>query len=557
MPRLPWTIWRYTTLEVGRLVLLTTAVCVLVVAFAATVKPMAEGKLGAGDAFRYMFLAIPPMLQYVLPFAAGFGTTLAFHRMASENELEAARLGGISFQSLLVPAWGAGLVLGAVLGVLGGEVVPRYWRAMESIVSQDVTGLITHAINRGESLTIDNVVIYADRVDELEPEAAEDGAHERMVLTRVAVLILDKQGRVEVEATASRAWVWFKRDESGNTTATVQLENSSLGGASGDRAGFEGGTRTFTIPSSFRDDVKFLTLAELRALPADPDRLNVVDLRRRDLAFHIAREEAMRSLHEELRSQRRARLQDASGRTVTVEGSGLARRQEPDRDLKWIVLPAASGADIEIEEIDPSALTETHQRYAAKEAYFTSSIGTDPLQRSLTLTLHLEQAGPLIPEIGSAAGRTHRSLDFKELLPRSNPLDALLAMKSRELLAEAKRRQARAPDRNIARPLGDLERRLRFVQHDVASRQHEIAAISVSCLIMVLTGSVTAIRLRNRLPVPVYLWSFFPGIASVLVVNAGKEMARSSGVPGLIVIWAGLAALAAYAACVYIAIRRH
>jgi hypothetical protein len=179
------------------------------------------------------------------------------------------------------------------------------------------------------------------------------------------------------------------------------------------------------------------------------------------------------------------------------------------------------------------------------------------MQRILAITLHLERTGPLLPEIGAAAGETHESLDFKDLRPRFNPLDELLALKSRELLAEAKRRQARAGERGFARPLADLDRRLAFVYRDVTSRQHEIAAISVSCVIMVLTGSVTAIRLRNRLPVPVYLWSFFPGIASVLIVNAGKEMARSNGTPGLVVIWAGLVALAAYTACVYAAIRRH
>ena len=51
-----------------------------------------------------MGLAMVPMLQYVLPFAAGFGATLAYHRQTSENELTAAKASGVSHRALLMPA---------------------------------------------------------------------------------------------------------------------------------------------------------------------------------------------------------------------------------------------------------------------------------------------------------------------------------------------------------------------------------------------------------------------------------------------------------------------
>mgnify|MGYP000423281398 CR=1 FL=1 len=38
-----------------------------------------------------MLLAMPPMLQYALPFAACFGATLAYHRFAADNEAVAAQ----------------------------------------------------------------------------------------------------------------------------------------------------------------------------------------------------------------------------------------------------------------------------------------------------------------------------------------------------------------------------------------------------------------------------------------------------------------------------------
>src|SRR6185295_10462720 len=93
--RLPWTIWKHTTLEMWKLLLLTAAVLVTVISFAATVRLTAEGRLGPLDTIKYMFLAMPPMLQYALPFASGFGATLAYHRMSQDNELTAAAGSGI------------------------------------------------------------------------------------------------------------------------------------------------------------------------------------------------------------------------------------------------------------------------------------------------------------------------------------------------------------------------------------------------------------------------------------------------------------------------------
>ncbi|QYU70390.1 hypothetical protein J4558_09855 [Leptolyngbya sp. 15MV] len=65
MPRLPWTIWRYLLAELWRLLLLSTAILVLVISFAATAKPLMDGKLSAWTALKFMLYAVPPMLQSV------------------------------------------------------------------------------------------------------------------------------------------------------------------------------------------------------------------------------------------------------------------------------------------------------------------------------------------------------------------------------------------------------------------------------------------------------------------------------------------------------------
>ena len=93
--RVPWTLWVSMSVELGRLVLLTTAVLVAVIAFALSIKPLASGQLGPAEAVRFMAMAMPPMLAYALPFASCFGATLAYHRMVQDRD-PGGHAGGLS-----------------------------------------------------------------------------------------------------------------------------------------------------------------------------------------------------------------------------------------------------------------------------------------------------------------------------------------------------------------------------------------------------------------------------------------------------------------------------
>ena len=82
--------------DLVRLLLLSAASLVIVIAFAATLRPVAEGRIGAADALKFMAYATLPMLQFALPFSAAFAATLAYHRFGADNESLAASSGGIS-----------------------------------------------------------------------------------------------------------------------------------------------------------------------------------------------------------------------------------------------------------------------------------------------------------------------------------------------------------------------------------------------------------------------------------------------------------------------------
>jgi hypothetical protein len=125
------------------------------------------------------------------------------------------------------------------------------------------------------------------------------------------------------------------------------------------------------------------------------------------------------------------------------------------------------------------------------------------------------------------------------------------------LLDKADQRLAGNPDGYIRAPAEDLRKRLQLLMQDITAKKQERFANAAACMVMVLTGAVTAMRLGSSLPLTVYLWSFFPALFSVITIAAGQQVTRQVGPEGLPLLWSGVALLAAYAAAAFLAVRKH
>ena len=85
MIRTPYKLLFAILKDMWRLLLLTTAVLVTVLSFAACIKPLSDGNLEASDLPIFMLLASVPMLAYALPFAGAFAASLVYYRLATDN----------------------------------------------------------------------------------------------------------------------------------------------------------------------------------------------------------------------------------------------------------------------------------------------------------------------------------------------------------------------------------------------------------------------------------------------------------------------------------------
>lgn len=550
MPPMLWTLWRAILIEFWRLLILSTGVLVTVVAFAATVKPLADGKLTADQAIRFMLYAIPPMLSYTLPFAGGFAATLAYHRFAAENEITAAHAGGVSHKRLLFPALVSGLLLAGGLWSLNDRVIPHFLVRMEEMITRDFARLMVNSLRQGESARIGGTEIHADQVDQVAPEAGSS-VRQQFLLTGVAMVETDRQGEVTIDGTARHAWiqilpVWAlnaadraRIGDDAESAVVLKFIDVTIYRNGAPQSADPLVPPAIAIPNMFKDDPKFLTGSQLRELLEDPDRMSFVDRRRVALARMMAANESYSAFGSTLMGGRPVALAAPDGSSVRVLGSTVVTAGSA-----WRVEPLRETGRVEVEITRPDGRTD---RLTAAEAALTLRIsaGDDPLAASSgsgsASRYELALAGVRVLADRAGVGATELAeTSYRDLTPIDDPMPGFLAMPSAELLEVA---QA-SPEGTAVRVEADgLAEEIAHLEREVLSKSQERWALSASCLVMVLLGAVMAMRLKDATPLVVYLWSFFPALVSVMVTESGQQATHSHGVWGLPLLWAGVIGL--------------
>lgn len=581
------TLWLYIVKDMWRQILLTATVLVTVLAFALVVKPLAEGLLSPWQCVQLLGLSILPALQYALPFAACFGATLSYYRLASDNELVAAHAGGISHRALLMPAAISGAVLLVVLLVLSNSVIPRFLRQSERIVAVNAATYIESTIKRGRAIKTDiqgsPAYIYADRVRRFEPgndtgaTSGSPNAFEILLMDGIVFATLGPGGQVAAEGSAQQAHVWINKrptiDDSGRSTTEVWFMPQGYVGAK-DLSRAEGGqaVQRFYIPNSMKDDPKFMSFAELLELSDEPDRLGSIDERRRKLALALSEIEIAGRTRDALRQSAQAEFFDAEGTTRYVLRAADLRRVPKDPRW-WRIRPGPATDQIVLEEHVPGAKPLVQVANAGwLRVGITDTIG-EPERIAVHIRLRdvaaalVAQAdrsdtspyeGPeeaIAPEVAGAKP----DWNVQDLRPSGALAAQILDRSSRELDQMSENLLAASPrdSESLVAPLKELRRATASLLREIMSKHHERFAMAGACLVMVVLGAIMAMKLRESVPLKIYLWAFFPALAAVLTISTGQQLTHQHGPVGLLALWGGVAALSAYAVHEFRLLARH
>lgn len=568
MRGLPFTLWRFIALDLVRLVIVTASVLVTVIAFAGAIKPLSDGTLQAVDAAKYILFAIPPMLAYALPFAGGFAATLVYHRIGTDLEAIAAYAGGISHRALLTPALCVALACSTGLVALNEEIIPAFLRQMQTMVTVDVGRLLTNSVARGQSLVLNDgkLMIIADSARQVTPERGS-GVIGQVYMTQFAAVEL-VAGVPNQEVTAQRAKMWILPaseslgDEHPHSAVYLRLEDVvAAQKGKGVAVSRDHIDLAFPGPDIFKDNVKFLSWREIIALKAHPERMNWVDRRRVDLANVLAERHAVLSFQEQVAAKGSFTMRDDRGREVVISCGKMAWL-----DNRWQLLPGTPGGSVQVQytrSVPIGADAASGERLiqtviAAPVALLINDLGPDRMGRRTHFRLSMEQASTY--ELGGAPprGAARSNITLDDVTPAENLLEKFLDLHPAQLVEDARAFTDKPdPDPSVIGPAADCRGALQRLDNDILSKRNERMALAASCVVMILSGAVSALYFSRRQPLTVYMFTFFPALLTYVTISGGQQITTKQGPIGLLVMWSSVGMLLLYTLYMYTRLRKN
>lgn len=527
---MPGHLTRYISRELLKTILITTGVLVTVIAFGATIKPLVRNLLGGFDVLRYVAMASVPMLQYALPFSAGFGATLVIHRMASDNEILAMSASGLSYRRIFRPIFLLSALLLVVMLLLVNFVVPVFWARMETMLARDVTRMLASAVEQGEAFQLGETLIYADNVEIIDAPDDTD-ATSRLILVGVAAVQVGDAG-VETEFTADSATLDLYRIDG---RSILKL---ALGDASVFRSADEtlvrmpaAEPRAIDLGRRMEPSPKMFTLPRMYEVRASPLEFWRVDI-------YVAK----------LRLDRRRYLLQRQLLDSFERGDPVVL-EDGQRGGSWTI----SGGTVDSNGLEGPTVRYVPSEGAPIDATVDRIVWT-PVLRGPDDLVDLEIAATP-PATFDGLPRTARSLrprNFEVPDPDASETVDWARTVTPEELARAGLGSEVAANLRLVDVVSD---RLRW---EIDARVRQRLAQAITGPLLLILGSILAIRLRHATPLAVYLVAFLPAIADILLISAGEQMLRKgAGIEGHLLLWSGNMLLVVICLANWRILRRH
>lgn len=540
---MPLRLYLYILMDMLRVIAITTGVLVAVIAFGAVIKPLAgESILTAGQAVKYVFFAMVPMLQYALPFAAGFGSTLSMHRMVNDNEILAMAVSGMPYRSILTPVIAMGVALTIIMIILTQSVIPKFYGLMANTLAGDVTQMIAHSVERGVPFEFEGMQIFAEQV-KINEDPPDTGADERIVLRKMIAAQLDPMGRSLTDVTAATAIIDIYRRPGVILLNLVMDDAVSWDGTTGELRGFPRLEPTHAIPiySPEQGEPGAMSRSELLHVRDNPQAYPQVDRIRIKMADLLEDQSISMSLNNMATVNGFVELVQPGpmGRSYSIEADRVTNGTFSSSDATPIVvIESAHGVP------SRSFLPETIQ------------LVSQPAAGLYGKQFNLEMVNLQVKDLpgGQRANRRDRIVVPNLAVPESDHID----FKSLSLDEVAELAAIAPVSRRMNGQRKYLDSKISGLRLQVTSRLNRRYALSLTALLLLLLGSILAMKLRNSQPLVVYMWAFLPALLDLVLISSGSSMIRAGSVLlGLTLMWSGNGFLLLFISVGYARLARH
>jgi len=552
---MPWTLYRYILREVLSILGLCLAVLVTVLSFFIALKPLSEGLLDGLTLVKFVLYTIPTVLAFALPFAGAFASTLVFLRLAGDNEITACAASGISYFRILLPIIVLGLVLMGLLLYLSNFVIPGYYKKAARTAQADALTMIESQLNRGEPVTFDRFVLYAEAAEAVPASRIDTAAYpvppEKLIqLTRVVFGQFDERGKMRWDYTAERASALLFR-KNNRSWVTIRLRDSvyydpTLGQMQ--RAQVDPlDLGPISPPNPLEDDPRFMSYHDLNQLERHPERFDDVAAGMRDLRIALGREVLGDAFAGATRGEGLTLVGPGEGEVFTVRAGQVASWEEGVR------LGAAGGRPVEVIHERRGSRVWRVEAPAAAVRFEAGQFEEQPAVLMELTEARAYDPGP------DPVFTEHPVLSLPrmrwpgDLIDLPEPAAGASASPAFALLDLAEQPGFIASPKVVERAK-HLWSQIYELGLDIVAQRHERAATAAASFLLLVLGATLSIHLRNQMTLVVYFWSFVLAIVALVMIHSGAKLVSNERfVPalGMAVLWSANVGLAVVAGWIY------
>ncbi len=519
------TLHRYIFRELARIFILTTFALTLILSLGLILEPIQKFGVGPRQAIHLLGFFLPVTLTFVLPIAALFAATLAYGRLAGDNELDACKASGISPMTIVYPGFVLAILVAMANLLLSFHVMPYFIHQAETAIKADAKQILFRNLQRqGYYEHPDGG--YAVHTDHADPK--------NDILSGVIVVKSNKQGQIESIIAADTAKVSFDMRDRENKVRIAALQTILIEDERSliqDRIIIEE-----PFDALLEDQIDFKRIDEIKEIQADLMSFKpieklvretcaqfVTELICNDIRASISSDHGFYELNGEPNSVRIRAGQCRLGPENTIEFTDdvkivkfNTRGQDPDRQCERAVL------NVEGDELNPTLTMEIHN------ASPMDSPGTT--MYSAIEGLRIPEG--LKPEINKENALSHTSLEAisSALQAPASPSPTLIG---------------------IIRRL-DREKYKTFVK--IKGIIHSRLVFGIGCIPMILIGIGLGIVQRGGHLLSAFAASCIPSVILTVGIISGKHVTEnpdSTVTTGLSIMWTGLGILGLFALFIF------
>jgi lipopolysaccharide export LptBFGC system permease protein LptF len=527
------TLHRYIFRELMKIFLLTTFALSVILCLGSVLEPIQQYGVGPKQVVNLLLYFLPVTLTFVLPVAALFASTLAYGRLAGDNELDACKASGISPATIVYPGVVLAIMVAIANLVLSFHVMPYFIQHAETSFKANAKQILFRNIDRrGFWRSPDGeFAVYADDAD-LDKDTLSG-----------AIVIRSRGSEVDSIYYAELAKVFFEAEEHGNTMRVAAYNALEMGKTSSLRIQVMDVEQRFG--SLLEDQIEFKRIDDMKRIQADP------------LVFY-PNEERVRKICKvftgELLYQSIKKAMDAKGiyeiYPMANEPNGV--RIKADRVQLGLNqdITLSDGVEVDIFDVRTSKLL---RRFEACEKARLIMKG-DEFQPSLLLDLSNARAE------NSRTTRTwyvEQNLALPEeiypLIQRDRVLKTLTPETASSVFIDG-------PSSGLVSRLDELKSHIRYHRTKIIGTIHSRLVFGIGCIPMIIIGTGLGILKRGGHLLTAFGTSCLPALILIVCIISGKHVAenpQSTPTLGLSIMWAGLGILGVLTINVYGRLTRH